>query len=135
MSEIRQDRTTEEWVIIAKERAKRPQDFVRQQTKPELPEISSSCPFCPGNEAMTPPEVLSYWEQKRENWMVRAFANLFPALTPEGSTMRREEDDFFLEMDGVGIHEVIVETPAHNKQLALTSIPHINSYWVNFIPL
>ena len=59
MSEIRQDPTNEEWVIMAKERGQRPHEFVRQQTKPEPPTFSSSCPFCPGNEAMTPPETLS----------------------------------------------------------------------------
>ena len=119
MSEIRQDPTNEEWVIMARERAQRPHEFVRQQTKPEPPTFSSSCPFCPGNEAMTPPETLSYRDEKSANWRVRAFVNLFAALTPEGSTMRREEDSFFLDMDGVGVHEVIVETPAHNKPLAL----------------
>lgn len=119
MSEIRQDPTTEEWVIIARERAKRPHDFARQQAKSELPAFSPSCPFCPGNEAMTPPEIPSYQRQSTEGWRVRAFANRFPALTPKGSTTRREEEGFFLGMDGVGVHEVIVETPAHNKPLAL----------------
>jgi len=119
MSEIRQDPANEEWVIMARERARRPHEFVRQQTKPEPPPFLSSCPFCPGNEAMTPPETLSYRDEKSANWRVRAFANLFAALTPEGSTTRREEDSFFLDMDGVGVHEVIVETPAHNKPLAL----------------
>jgi UDPglucose--hexose-1-phosphate uridylyltransferase len=119
MSEIRQDPTTEEWVIMAKERAKRPHDFIRRQTKPELPPFSSSCPFCPGNETRTPPEVLLYQGKKAQGWRVRAFANQFAALRPEGSTVRREEEGFFLDMDGVGVHEVIVETPVHNKPLAL----------------
>ena len=52
MSKIRLDPTTEEWVIIARERAKRPHDFVRQQVKPELLAFSPSCPFCPGNYAI-----------------------------------------------------------------------------------
>ena len=119
MSELRQDPTTEEWVIIARERAKRPCDFARQQAKSELPAFSPSCPFCPGNEAMTPPEVLSYQGEKVQSWRVRAFANRFPALTPKGSTTRREEEALFLSMDGIGIHEVIVESPVHNKPLAL----------------
>lgn len=119
MSEIRQDPTTEEWVIMAKERAKRPHDFVRQQAKPELPPFSPSCPFCPGNETKTPPEVLLYQSKKAKGWRVRAFANQFAALRPEGGTVRREEDGFFLDMDGIGVHEVIVETPVHNKPLAL----------------
>ncbi|MFQ6122138.1 MAG: galactose-1-phosphate uridylyltransferase [Dehalococcoidales bacterium] len=119
MSEIRQDPTTEEWVIIAKERARRPHDFVHHQVRPELPVFSGLCPFCPGNEAKTPPEVLSYRNQKECNWRVRVFPNQFPALTPYGSTLRREQAGFFLSMDGVGVHEVIVETPSHNKPLAL----------------
>lgn len=119
MSEIRQDPTTKEWVIIARERAKRPQDFISQQTKSKPPAFSPSCPFCPGNESMTPPEVLLYRNQENQSWRVRVFANKFPALTPEGNTIRREEEGFFLNMDGVGIHEVLVETPLHNKSLAL----------------
>jgi UDPglucose--hexose-1-phosphate uridylyltransferase len=68
---------------------------------------------------MTPPETLSYRHQETQGWQVRAFVNQFPALAPEGSTTRREEECFFLDMDGVGVHEVVVETPAHNKLLAL----------------
>lgn len=119
MSEIRQDPTTEEWVIMARERAKRPHRFSSRQARPELPVFSPSCPFCPGNEAMTPSETLSYMDEGSRRWRVRAFANRFPALTPEGNTVRREEEGFFVDMDGVGIHEVIVETPAHNQALAL----------------
>ena len=119
MSEIRQDPTTEEWVVIAKERARRPHDFIRRQPRPELPPFSSSCPFCPGNETKTPPEVLLYRGEKARDWRVRAFANQFAALEPGGTTVRREEEGFFLHMDGIGIHEVIVETPVHNKPLAL----------------
>jgi UDPglucose--hexose-1-phosphate uridylyltransferase len=119
MSEIRQDPTTEEWVIMAKERAKRPHDFVRRRAKPELPPFLPSCPFCPGNETKTPAETLLYGGKKAQGWRVRAFANQFAALRPEGSTARREEEGFFLDMDGIGIHEVLVETPVHNKPLAL----------------
>lgn len=119
MSEIRQDPTTKEWVIIAKERARRPHNFARTQAKPEPPAFLPSCPFCPGNEAMTPSETLSHQDPKTQSWRVRAFANQFPALSPGGSTMRREEEGLFLEMDGIGAHEVIVETPIHNKPLAL----------------
>jgi UDPglucose--hexose-1-phosphate uridylyltransferase len=121
MSEIRQDPTTKEWVIMAGERSKRPDDFVRQQSKPELPAFSPSCPFCPGNEAMTPPESFAFRDKGNKKWLIRVFPNRFPALTPEGSTKRREEDGFFLDMDGIGVHEVIVETPRHNQPLALTN--------------
>ncbi|MBI2910053.1 MAG: galactose-1-phosphate uridylyltransferase [Chloroflexi bacterium] len=119
MSEIRQDPTTEEWVIMARERAKRPTDFVRGQAEAESPVFLPSCPFCLGNEAMTPPEVLGYRDGGSQGWRVRAFANRFPALTPEGGAVRRREEGFFAAMDGVGFHEVIVETPSHNRPPAL----------------
>ena len=122
MSEIRQDLTTEEWVIVAKERAKRPSDLMHQQIKPELPVFSASCPFCPGNESMTPAETLVYRERETGRWRVRAVSNKFPALSPEGSTIRKIESGIFISIDGVGIHEVIVETPEHNKVLALQDV-------------
>jgi UDPglucose--hexose-1-phosphate uridylyltransferase len=120
MAEIRQDPTTKEWVIIATERSKRPRDFFQQQSRRELPAFSPSCPFCPGNEETTPPESFSLWDKGNKKWLIRVFCNRFPALMPQGSTERREEDGFFLEMDGIGVHEVIVETPKHNQPLALT---------------
>jgi UDPglucose--hexose-1-phosphate uridylyltransferase len=121
MSEIRQDPTTEEWVIIASERAKRPSDFVHARPKHELPDFSPSCPFCPGNEFMTPHETLLYQQQNGSGWQVRAFTNKFAALNPGGKTTRKIKDNFFTEMAGVGIHEVIVETPLHNKSLAFSA--------------
>jgi UDPglucose--hexose-1-phosphate uridylyltransferase len=121
MSELRQDPTTEEWVIIARERAKRPSDFVHKRPKRELPDFSPSCPFCPGNESMTPPETLLYQQQDGNGWQVRAFANKFAALSPDGKTTRNIKGGFFTEMTGVGIHEVIVETPLHNKSLAFAA--------------
>ena len=119
MSEIRQDPTTKEWVIIATERARRPCDFAAVEARPELPDFVPSCPFCPGNEKMNVPETLSHRDEKTGKWRVRAFVNKFPALSPGGATDRRVEDGFFLGMDGVGIHEVIVETPLHNRVPAL----------------
>ena len=50
MTELRQDPTTKQWVIIATERARRPQDFVQQSISLTLPPYKADCPFCPGNE-------------------------------------------------------------------------------------
>jgi UDPglucose--hexose-1-phosphate uridylyltransferase len=119
MSEIRQDPTTKEWVIMATERRKRPSDFAHQASRLEKPAFVCSCPFCPGNETETPSPVLSYTDAASGSWMVRAFANRFPAVTPAGSALRQTEHDCFLKMQGIGYHEVIVETPVHNKPLAL----------------
>jgi UDPglucose--hexose-1-phosphate uridylyltransferase len=119
MSEIRLDPTSEEWVIMASERGKRPSDFIRPKVKAKPPDFLPSCPFCPGNEAKTPKEILSYQDQNKGSWQIRVFANKFPALALGGSTERRQEMGSFLSIDGVGVHEVIVETPVHNRCMAL----------------
>jgi UDPglucose--hexose-1-phosphate uridylyltransferase len=119
MSEMRQDPTTKEWVIIATERRKRPSDFLSREPKPEKPAFVPSCPFCPGNESMTPASILSYPESNKGPWQVRVFSNMFPAVTIGGSTSRHMESGCFLSMEGTGYHEVTVETPSHNRPMAL----------------
>lgn len=117
MPELRQDPATKQWVIIARERAKRPHDFMRPSPPPPLPAYKPDCPFCPGNETMTPPETLAYRKGGAANspgWWVRAIPNKYSALVPSGSLSRREEEGLFRKMDGVGQHEVIIETPQHN---------------------
>jgi UDPglucose--hexose-1-phosphate uridylyltransferase len=121
MSEMRQDPTTKEWVIIARERRKRPSDFLSQVPRPEKPAFVLSCPFCPGNESMTPPAILSYPDLNKGPWQVRVFSNMFPAVTTGGSTSRHLERGCFLSMEGIGYHEVTVETPSHNRPMALMS--------------
>lgn len=124
MPELRQDPATKQWVIIATERAKRPHDFSQTHPPIVLPEFKEDCPFCPGNENMTPPETMSFRDEGPPNspgWRVRAFPNKFSALIPEGSLSRKEEEGIFRKMDGVGWHEVIVECPQHNLCIPLMS--------------
>ncbi len=119
MSQLRQDRTTKEWVIIAAERAKRPHDFKKVEPTIEMPPYKADCPFCPGNEHLTPPETLAYRNGGPPNsrgWWVRVIPNKFPALVPDGSLERKEEKGFFRMMDGVGVHEVVIGSPIHNQR-------------------
>lgn len=122
MPELRQDPTTKEWVIIATERAKRPHDFIISKKK-DLSPFVASCPFCPGNESETPPEVLAYpgsnGEANAPDWDVRVTPNKYPALIHRGSIERKGKDKFFRKMDGVGFHEVIIESPYHNRLIPL----------------
>ena len=115
MSVIRQDPTTKEWVIIAAERMRRPHDYnTRVHPRVESKE-AGPCPFCPGHEASTPEEVFRIAEAGGTGWAVRVTANKFPALGVTGRLDRREAGSLFREMDGVGYHEVIVETPIHDR--------------------
>ena len=60
MPELRQNFFTKEWVIIATERAKRPEELAMHRQAQEVPAFVETCPFCPGNEAKTPPEVMRH---------------------------------------------------------------------------
>lgn len=119
MSILRQDPTTQEWVIMATDRAKRPHDV----GKGAAPRVSApreeSCPFCPGNEGRTPPEVLRIPDGQGTGWAVRVMSNRFAALEGSGEPRHREEGPLFREMNGVGYHEVIVETPGHDRIMPL----------------
>lgn len=118
MTQMRQDPTTKEWVILASDRAKRPDDFKREKPALEIPSFKKGCPFCPGNEQMTPPETLAYRRGGPSNgpgWWVRVVPNKYPALSPDGSLERKEEKGFFRLMDGVGVHEVVIGSPIHNQ--------------------
>jgi UDPglucose--hexose-1-phosphate uridylyltransferase len=58
MPELRQNFFTKEWVIIATERAKRPAELATHRVAAPVASFGETCPFCPGNEHKTPPEVL-----------------------------------------------------------------------------
>lgn len=116
MPEIRLNPVTGDWVIIATERAKRPEEFARKEERKVLPETSPECPFCRGNEAKTPRET--YRIGAADGWQVRVIPNKFAALSQEGE-LARSVRGLHSSLNGVGIHEVIVEAPQHNTTTAL----------------
>src|SRR5512142_2984596 len=120
--ELRKDPIVGRWVIISTDRAKRPTDFAREQVKLK----GGFCPFCYGNESKTPPEILAYRPNANGNpapqkdtpgWTVRVVPNKFPALGIEGN-LNRQAEGMFDKMNGIGAHEVIIETPDHGASLA-----------------
>jgi UDPglucose--hexose-1-phosphate uridylyltransferase len=118
LPELRKDPITGRWVIISTDRGKRPSDFVRESVQIKG---NGFCPFCYGNEAKTPPEVLAYGRngsgKDTPGWSIRVVPNKFPALQIEGD-LDREGEGLFDRMNGIGAHEVIVETPDHQSTLA-----------------
>jgi UDPglucose--hexose-1-phosphate uridylyltransferase len=125
MPELRKDPVLGRWIIIAKERRKRPTDFLV-----EAPQVLGGfCPLCPGNEDFTPPEVLAYrgGSQSRSNqpdWQVRVVPNKYPALIIEGE-LGKAAEGLYDRMNGIGAHEVIIESPGHNDQLWDQPVEHI----------
>ncbi len=116
MPELRREPVSGRWVIIATERAARPTDF---KTNPQIIK-NSFCPFCEGNEDKTPPEILAYRDNGAKantgGWRVRVVPNKFPALQIEGDQDKRGEGIYDM-MNGIGAHEVIIESPRHVQSL------------------
>lgn len=110
MPEFRRDPLTDTWVIIAEERGHRPREL-EPASRVEDPEY---CPFEAGNEDMTPPEILSLGgNEADDSWDVRVIPNKYPALAIEGDPDRRGLG-MFDRMNGIGAHEVVIETPEHD---------------------
>ncbi|MCK5533745.1 galactose-1-phosphate uridylyltransferase [bacterium] len=116
MPELRKDPIIGRWVIISTERGKRPSDF---SIEPEVSNVGF-CPFCAGQEDKTPPEIIAYREETSEKdspgWWVRVVPNKFPILQIEGH-LNRAGEGMYDRMNGVGAHEIIIETPDHHKEI------------------
>jgi UDPglucose--hexose-1-phosphate uridylyltransferase len=114
MPEFRKDPTVDRWVIIATERAKRPVHREASDT--------ALCPFCAGNESLTPPEVLVFRDvgdpSRLPNWTVRVVPNKYPALVPDGSRLETT-NEIYEACSGTGTHEVIIESPHHVTDVTL----------------
>lgn len=123
MPEFRQNQATKEWVILAPERGKRPQDYAEEsdERKP-LPRYSKNCPFCVGNEDQTEEPVCV--RPARGNWQVRVVPNKYAALKPDLATTRTNVGSF-LAAKGFGIAEVVIEHPRHDTTLALMEIKEV----------
>jgi UDPglucose--hexose-1-phosphate uridylyltransferase len=131
MTELRQNMATKEWVVIASERVKRPDDYVTAQTPvidSSIPEHDLRCPFCPGNEELDL-EVASY--PAVDPWQTRVVNNRYPALSVEGDLVRTYNGVHRL-ISGVGYHEVVVDHPIHNTTLALMEPKEIQLYLRTF---
>jgi len=116
MTDLRKDPITGRWVIISRERAKRLHGFAREPMDRGTSEL---CPLCPGSEQMTPPEILAYRDSgvpNDSNWTLRVVSNKFPALRIEGS-LGKAADGIYDRMNGIGAHEVVIETPSHDIDL------------------
>ncbi len=119
MPELRRDPIVGRWVIISTDRGARPRDFM--PCEPVRHSTTSLCPFCPGQERLTPKEIMAYRHNGSEpnlpGWTVRVVPNKFPALQVEGD-MGREGVGMYDRMNGIGAHEVIIETDDHKQFLA-----------------
>jgi UDPglucose--hexose-1-phosphate uridylyltransferase len=125
MPEIRQNRVTGEWVIIAPERAKRGGNLARPPALDEIPPFLATCPFCPGNEGDLQDERYRV-NDAEGRWLFRSIVNKFSVLSASGgvapviSAPAGES-----AVNGVGLHEVLVECPEHHLTTAQLPVEQV----------
>jgi UDPglucose--hexose-1-phosphate uridylyltransferase len=131
MPELRKDPIIDRWVIISTERGKRPVFLIEEGG----PSKTAMCPLCPGNESMTPPEVYAIRPHgsppNSANWTLRVVPNKFPALRIEGD-LDKEGLGLYDKMNGVGAHEVIIETPNRSEALSDMTVERIQDVFVAY---
>lgn len=132
MPELRKDPVLGRWIIISKERQKRPTDFIIDEPKV----LGGFCPLCAGNESSTPSEVLAFRSNPEaaansSDWQVRVVPNKYPALIIEGE-LNKEGEGLYDRMNGIGAHEVIVETPGHEDLFWELPVDHVSLVFRSF---
>lgn len=111
MSEIRYDKMQDTHVLISPERLHRP------DCRPNFEDEAGErvCPFCEGNESMTPPEIFALRTPEsfanEAGWQTRVVPNLYKAVQIE--TPYEHHCGLFEHWDGFGAHEIIIDTPEH----------------------
>jgi UDPglucose--hexose-1-phosphate uridylyltransferase len=126
VSLLRYDVTTGDWVVIAPERSLRPHGMRTGEAAAANPvAFDPACPFCPGNEAGTPPSLDQEPGPDGEGWSVRLCENKYPVLSPAADTTRKLDGPLFRHMDGHGRHELLIESPHHTRTLAQTPVEQI----------
>jgi UDPglucose--hexose-1-phosphate uridylyltransferase len=127
MPQLRKDPIIGRWVIIATERAKRPDDF-KKIAEPPPPE-GKECPFCEGKEHLTPPEIFSFRSPKSAantpGWQLRVVSSIAPVLHIEGDLDRHGQGVYDV-MNGIGAHEIVIESPKHIANMSDLSVEDIS---------
>ena len=116
MAELRREPVTRMWVVVTTDHPKGPSDYLSFKPPYRVQEVEGPCPFCPGNEKMTPQETYSL-RRDGGRWSVRVVPNKFPFFHIEGDYDRRPEGMYDV-MEAIGAHEIVVEAPDHDQSLA-----------------
>src|SRR3954451_1055855 len=122
MSQLRLDPLTGRWVVISTDRADRPFASFVPRMLPVEGDPTRPCPFCPGNEGATAPELERYGPGG--DWQVRVMPNLYPAFSGDEPMVVSHLGPVFTQAPASGIHEVLVLTPDHRSSWADLSSSH-----------
>ena len=129
MPQLRFDQTTGDWVVFAPLRKLRPHHDGGAVARESTAQERGSCPFCPGNEGLTPHEIAAFRDPRGgpADWRVRVVPNKFPALMIEENPRRNDAGPMFWQMGGCGAHEVVIESPDHERAFAQQPVEQVQA--------
>ncbi len=131
MSEIRYNLLDDRYVIIAPERLHRP-DYMAWRKEEH---IDKNCPFCEGNEVMTPSEIYAIRSKESKpnatSWKSRVVPNLYKAVQIEAPN-HLSSHGIYSTWEGFGAHEVIIDTPLHHHSMVTWSSAEYY-YWLSIM--
>ncbi|MBI5207501.1 MAG: DUF4921 family protein [Candidatus Firestonebacteria bacterium] len=131
MSELRRDIILDRWVIISSRELRKSVIFGKSVINKDS---VKECPFCPDREKMTPSEIFAYRPDKTPanspGWVTRVIPNKFPVLGIEGE-INQTGVGMFDKMNGIGAHEIIIETTEHDIDIPDSDLKSIeNVIWM-----
>ena len=129
MPELRKDPVVERWVIIATERARRPMDFAPEAVAPRG--AGGSARSAPATRTGRRRSSTARAGSENGPWTVRVVPNKFPALHPDGEVHAAGEG-IYDRIDGVGAHEVVIESPDHFASLGTLPAAHVGEILVAY---
>ena len=103
MAELRRDSLSGNWVVVGYRTTKSGE--------------AGLCPFCPGNESLTPTTIREY-KDPDNNWLLRCFPAKNSVFVIEVEENKRAEG-MYDKMGNVGAHEIIVENRSHTKTMSM----------------
>jgi UDPglucose--hexose-1-phosphate uridylyltransferase len=125
MPELRRDLVNQHWVAVASGQALKPCDFPIARKKITISSPPADCPFCVGNEAMTPEAVTVIPDEN--SWRFRVVPNKFTAFSLR-ENLKTSQRGLYPVMSSWGAHEVVIETPQHGLELQDYSLEHVEAY-------
>ena len=131
MNQFRRDPITGQWTIIIQNETDIDELISNKHSRKGLDggDPRTNCPFCSGSESRTPPEIFSIRHNKSQKdqtgWSVRVIPDKQPYLQIYGDLNNRGVGLYDV-LDGIGAHELVIETPEHNTQLSDMSLSQVN---------
>jgi len=121
VTELRRDIVRDSWVLISSGKALKPGDFPINKSKISALGSEETCPFCEGNEALTTPEIAAYRpngsQANEPGWLIRTIPNKYAMFKMKQGDLDIQSSGIYNRCNGLGQHEVIIETPKHGLEL------------------